>query len=102
MTDRKLVKQIIDEVNNDQILLDVVFRCPYTYIHIKYPVDSLEVIDGHGFAKICWPDKWDTQRGYEIALAKAARDVVSQLSSILIDDDGIATGASATAVLQYR
>ncbi len=81
MTDRKLVKQIIRKFKDIDENTDVVFRQPNTYVRIYYSPHGEATVYGHGFSKVCWPDQWNSQRGYEIALAKAAQDVVLQLAS---------------------
>jgi len=32
-----------------------------------------------GFSKVCWPDKYDSNKGYEIALRKALSKIARQL-----------------------
>ena len=94
MTNRKLVKQIIHGYNHGQVHGTVIYRRPYTYVrHMeaqRYTVTVFQRFVGLTNGR---------QRGYDIALAKAARDVVSQLSSVELDGHDIAPNASE--VLQY-
>ncbi len=85
MADRELIKQIIYGCNHRQLSREVIYRRPYTYAKILYVPRGGTTIYGHGFSKVCWPDRWDRGRGYEIAVAKAARDIVSQLTPRELD-----------------
>ena len=78
---RKLIKDIIRQVNLGVISREHIHRRPYTYVRVLFYYElHLATVYGHGFSKVCWPDQWDETRGYEIALAKAARDVARQLN----------------------
>ncbi len=79
MTNRDIVKKIISNYHSGVLRGSVIYRQPYTYVSVVYAPQGEPTIYGHGFSKVCWPDQWDEYRGQEIALAKAARDVVSQL-----------------------
>ena len=80
MTNRDIVKKIISDYYSGVLRGSVIYRQPYTYVSVTYAPHDEPTIYGHGFSKVCWPDQWDEYRGQDIALAKAARDVVSQLS----------------------
>ena len=34
----------------------------------------------HGFSKVCWPDKWDAQRGIDLAVEKAIAKIAKKLA----------------------
>ena len=53
-------------------------RQPYTCVIVDYDGEYGRAT-GAGFSKVRWPDRWNSQRGYEIALGKAAQDVAEQL-----------------------
>jgi len=60
---------------------------PYTAAAIAatLPLDS---DDGHvftaaGFSKVCYPDKWNARYGVELAVKRAAADIVRQWDAFL-------------------
>ena len=54
------------------------YRRPYTVVIISRDYHK-DRIYGVGVSKVCWPDKWDDERGYYIALVRAARDLTKTL-----------------------
>jgi len=66
-------------------LIDLLQKRPYTGVRIRvrclpmYGRDAYDaVFTGIGFSKAHWPDPWDASYGFELAIAKAAADVVRQ------------------------
>jgi len=55
---------------------------PYTGVNIaaNLPLDDHNgyVFTAAGFSKVCYPDKWDANYGLELAIRKAAADIVRQ------------------------
>lgn len=50
----------------------IIQQCPYTCVGVTVVVYGLpEPLQGVGFSKVKWPDKWDADIGVEIATKKA-------------------------------
>jgi hypothetical protein len=79
-TKREIAKSIIERVKSpdyvaDDLVVHSFQRKPYTCVTVRY-----DGVLGVGFSKVRWPDRWDSDRGHQIALGKAAQNVAEILS----------------------
>lgn len=87
MNRRELVKDVIGKFGESENTGKSAFadmtmhfhqKKPYTCVVVSYHGDLGEAV-GVGFSKVRWPDRWNAERGYDIALGKAAQHVAEQL-----------------------
>jgi hypothetical protein len=66
---RKLRKELEQKLNDQIVSRSVYQERPYTCIvlEVKTPYG---VVQGIGFSKVCYPDRWNAQRGEELAKDK--------------------------------
>lgn len=51
---------------------------PYTYIKAGV-VSKKDTYTASGFSKCCWPDRFDSEYGYRLALKKAMTEIVKAM-----------------------
>lgn len=70
----------LQQIKEDNPDYDVEYwqKRPNTAARLRYISDTGNsyVFEYFGFAKVCWPDKWNPERGKELALEKAVADIV--------------------------
>lgn len=76
--------EAIDEVM-PYISVVVMQRKPYTAVEVSYEREYDSTVIGLGFSKVCWPDKWDVEKGIRIATGKALSHIWQQMDE---DKDG--------------
>ncbi len=55
-------------------------RKPWMLWSFSYmPAESTELYTGYGFAKVAYPDKWDSDEGIRLVTARAIKDLALQL-----------------------
>lgn len=64
---RKPLKKILEERCE---VVNMLQDRPYTCVVVKSWYDGREFI-GYGFSKVCYPDKWDSESGADIAYRRA-------------------------------
>ncbi len=74
---------------NHKCLIEVTHR-PNVCVQIVAEWDNGTAVPdmyvGTGFAKVCYPDRWDENEGLAIALAKAVADISKQIVNDLDRD----------------
>ena len=81
MIRRELVLKVLELVDSgdDRIYVQVEQERPYTFA--KLSATSWEGVFGVGFSKVCFPDRWNSERGIQIAVAKAAKILAGEIEN---------------------
>jgi hypothetical protein len=53
-------------------------RCPWTYVEVSLIYDGKRYYD-FGNSKVCWPDKWDSAHGIDIAVRRALTSIAKNI-----------------------
>ena len=61
------------------IYMDVWQDRPNTAVSVTAWIEGGEIYHAYGFSKVCRPDRWNKQRGLEIARGKAEAKIVRQI-----------------------
>jgi hypothetical protein len=85
---RKLRKELEQKLNTQIVSRSVYQERPYTCIvlEVKTPYG---VVKGIGFSKVCYPDRWDAQRGEELAKDKAIAKIAKAVLRKMDADDPV-------------
>ena len=55
---------------------------PYTAVKVKvWYKGCSDTHEAIGFAKVCWPDKWDADYGVTLAVAKALAQIAKSIAN---------------------
>lgn len=71
----KLLEELI---RKDAKLVHCLQECPYTAVGMTYLYDG-NSFTGVGFSKVNWPDKWDHEYGFDVAVSRAVRSIRKQI-----------------------
>jgi len=77
----ELVDDIIDVLTDETIedsFISVNYKRPYTVGLIKYMHNGKEY-HTMTIAKVCWPDKWDLEKGAVLVLKRGAREIADKI-----------------------
>lgn len=84
MTKKELRERLYDYWQHSKgglVGVDIWQKCPYTAVCVR--------IGGaftYGFAKVQYPDTWDSQYGADLAVKKALADIVKHLPDDILAD----------------
>ena len=85
---KELVREIArialsDEQFKPALIVTMLQRSPYTGVLVlaSLPLDAtdddaVKTVSAVGFSKVSWPDKWDAEHGRELAVKRAAAEIV--------------------------
>ena len=75
----KGILRLLERGSDERFSRDVVSRRPYTFVSLIYTTAEGTSYSGVGFSKVCYPDVWDENVGIDIATAKAAQELASNI-----------------------
>lgn len=71
-------KRLVKEVRKRSLVTKVMQDCPWTAVQLELG-DGNRVWLSYGFSKVCYPDEWDEDFGFDLAIEKAASKIAKQL-----------------------
>ena len=85
MTKAETQELLLSEYKEENCVLEVWQDRPWTAVKIRFPYTSpssefLSTGIELGFSKVCRPDKWDAQRGIDLAVQKAIAKIAKKLA----------------------
>jgi len=85
LKDKIVAMVLLDDEDRAAWMLASMQKRPYTGVNVAavIPFDDGELFTAVGFSKAHWPDKWDPDYGLELAIKKAAADIVRQWDEYL-------------------
>lgn len=90
MTKRELKRQVESNLRNNTDLRNITIRMhrPWIYVEFETTFNTAafhKLYTAWGTAKICWPDRWDVEKGVDLAVNRAfawtAKKVIKDMTS---------------------
>lgn len=85
ITRKDVVADVLGQLAESPSNLMIRYERPYTICLARAVLDGEEYM-GMGIAKICFPDKWDKERGKQTVTMRAVRQIASEYLKKLHED----------------
>jgi hypothetical protein len=95
---RRILRDHIAEKSHDRKIKQ---KRPWTYVHISIHMFGSTWSD-FGFSKACYPDRWDPDRGVELAALKASNEIAKRMIKWAMGDDGKGIPISTSGQIHDR